>query len=315
MKRWLSFGARRCRAELFRRLIRDTNHDVRNTVLVAGAPRSGTTWIAELLASAAPTRLMFEPFNPDLVREFRNFRHFQYMRPEEHSPGLERFAESVLRGDIHNAWIDRQIDTLRPSRRLVKDVRINLMLGWLKQQFPELPIILIVRHPCAVVASRLKLGWATDDDIDRLVSQTDLVEDYLASKMDVIAGARSAAEKHAVIWCVFNLVPLKHLPSHLQNVFYYEALESDPAAEVPRLFDSAKLPYSDSVLAAAKRASMTTKQPDRRFREERIPRWRTDLSTTQIAGIQRIVDAFGLSSLYPEGNMPTDGVMPAALPR
>jgi hypothetical protein len=315
MRRLLSYGVRRCRAEVFRRFFRETNHDLRNTVLVAGAPRSGTTWIAELLSSAAPTRLMFEPFNPDLVKAFAAFNHFQYMCPEKSSPELYRFSARVFRGDIRNAWIDRQIDTLRPSRRVVKDVRTNLMLGWLHHQFPEVPIILIVRHPCAVVASRLKLGWATDEDIERLVSQSDLLEDYLESKMEVIASAQSAAEKHAVIWCVFNLVPLRQLAGLPQNVFFYEALKSDPAIELPRLFEAAGLPYSNSALAAATRASMTSRQSEAPLVDEQIPRWRSELSAPQIAGIQRIVDAFGLSDLYPAGRVSTAGAASIALSR
>jgi hypothetical protein len=40
-----------------------------------------------------------------------------------------------------------------------------------------MPIILLLRHPCAVVASRLALGWK--DNLFETMEQEDLVEDFL----------------------------------------------------------------------------------------------------------------------------------------
>ena len=55
----------------------------------------------------------------------------------------------------------------------------------------------------------MELGWDTDSDIEPFLSQPDLVEDHLRDHLDIIQTANTDEEKHAIIWCVSNLVPLK----------------------------------------------------------------------------------------------------------
>jgi hypothetical protein len=44
-------------------------------------------------------------------------------------------------------------------RRIIKEIRSNLMLRWLAGISPCTPVVLLVRHPLAVAASWLQLGW------------------------------------------------------------------------------------------------------------------------------------------------------------
>jgi hypothetical protein len=76
--------------------------------------------------------------------------------------GFTSFARKVFTGEIRNRWIDRQNERIYSRYRLIKEIRINLALKWLHDNFPEVPILFLMRHPCAVVASRMELGWATD---------------------------------------------------------------------------------------------------------------------------------------------------------
>ncbi|HKX58690.1 MAG TPA: hypothetical protein VJN00_04895, partial [Steroidobacteraceae bacterium] len=85
--RWQLGRLRRRGARAFTSfLYRDGNRDERRTFMVAGTGRSGTTWLAELICSQIPCRLMFEPFNPRKVSAYREFNYFQYMRPGEGDP-------------------------------------------------------------------------------------------------------------------------------------------------------------------------------------------------------------------------------------
>jgi hypothetical protein len=81
-----------------------------------------------------------------------------------------------------------------------------------------------MRHPCAVVLSRIELGWATDRDIEPFLVQPHLLEDHLDPYFDLIYRAETVEEKHAVIWSVSNLVPLKQFNSNEWKVVYYENL-------------------------------------------------------------------------------------------
>src|SRR5512139_1271054 len=97
--------------------------DLQKRFMVAGAARSGTVWLADMIGSQIPCRFMFEPFNPNLVQEYREFNYFQYMRAGTDNEKLYKFAYHVLSGDIRNAWIDHQNEHIFPKYRLIKDIR------------------------------------------------------------------------------------------------------------------------------------------------------------------------------------------------
>ena len=281
------------------------NPDMRRSILVTGTARSGTTWLGDLIASQVPSRILFEPFNPDLVSAYSRFHYFQYMRPGTENPEFYAFAQKIFTGEIRNRWIDRQNERIISKVRLVKEIRVNLALKWLHDNFPEVPIIFIIRHPCAVVLSRMELGWATDRDIEPFLSQLQLVEDYLSSYLDLIRSARNIEEKHAVIWSVNNLVPLKQFSSDELNVVYYENLCTQPEAELPGIFKTIGYEYSGPIVDTIDRPSQTTRAGSAVVSgTDKIGSWKQKLSCSQIDDILRIVHAFGLSHLYGDSSLP-----------
>jgi hypothetical protein len=299
-KRWMQLGLRK--GVVFpacRRFYRDTNHDLRRTLLIAGTGRSGTTWLAELLGTRLPCRIMFEPFNPRKVEPFSGYEYFQYMRPGEDDPRLLGFCEQVLTGRIRHPWIDRQVDRLRPEYRVIKEIRANLFLKWLADRFPTLPILFIVRHPCAVVASRLQLGWDTDADLVPLLRQPRLVEDFLADKLDLIHGCQTPAEKHAVIWSISNLVPLRQFGPGALPLVFYENLVQTPQTELPRVFHLCGLDYDEAALGRVSRLSATTVSSSAIVTGgDKLGRWKRELTPRQIDSVRAVVAAFGLDHLY-----------------
>src|SRR5690606_27560775 len=130
-------------------------------------------------------------------------------RPYEKNPQLSAYCQQLFAGVVRHPWIDRELTNLRPSYRVIKEIRANLFLKWLHVNFPQVPLLLIVRHPCAVVLSRLQLRWATDGDIHACLGQEQLVTDFLRPYLALIEGAQTDEEKHAIIWCIHYLVPLQ----------------------------------------------------------------------------------------------------------
>jgi hypothetical protein len=279
--------------------------DIRRSILVAGTARSGTTWLADLIAFQIPSRILFEPFNPDLVSEYRRFNYFQYMRPGTENPEFHAFAQKVFTGEIRSRWIDHKNERIISSFRLVKEIRANLALKWLNDNFPEVPIIFIVRHPCAVVLSRMELGWATDQDIEPLISQPQLVEDYLGPYLDLIRSAVSSEEKHAVIWSVSNLVPLRQFKSNELKIVYYENLCTQPEIELPGVFEAIGHQYSSRLVTGSNQPSQTTRRDSAVMAgANKIENWKRKLSPSQIDSVLRVVQAFGLDHLYGDSTLP-----------
>jgi hypothetical protein len=287
------------------RLYQDRYPYTKLSILVAGTARSGTTWLGEIISSQAPVRILFEPFHPGKVKAFAKFNYFHYQRPTEENMLLAAYSRRVLSGAIRHGWIDREVGHLRPVYRVVKDIRANLFLKWLSLRFPEVPLVFIVRHPCAVVLSRMELGWSTDLDIQCFLDQENLVQDFLVDKLDVIRQAHTPEAKHAVIWCISNLVPLTQLQPGDTHSLFYEHLCIQPEVEIPALFRAIGLPYAGSVFKRMLRPSRTSTTASAvMWGTDKVKRWQSALSRSQVRDILSIVDGFGLSHLYDDSLLP-----------
>jgi Sulfotransferase family len=283
----------------------DTVRDTGKSAIVAGTARSGTTWLAEIIASQYPCRIMFEPFHSRKVAAFQEFNYFQYMRPTEQNNALFSYCQNVFSGDIRDNWIDRQVEHVFPKYRLIKEIRANLFLNWMHHFFPEIPILFIVRHPCAVVLSRMQLGWATDEDIDSFLCQTRLIDDFLIDHLDVIRGATTTEEKHAVIWCVSNLVPIRQFGPGSLNTVFYENLTRDPMAEIPKIFRLLNHRYRDNVFAIVDRPSITSRSIKAiGSGNNQGNDWKSRLSPRQIEKILSVVERFHLDYIYGDSSEP-----------
>jgi len=286
------------------KLYRDHNRDLSKSLIVAGTGRSGTTWLADIISSQISCRIMFEPFHSKVVEAFHEFHYFHYERPSEQNDKLFEYSLKVFSGDIRHVWIDRYVERVFPRFRLIKEIRANLFLKWIHSRFPEIPILFVIRHPCAVVLSRMKLNWATDTDIDPFLCQAKLIEDFLYDKMDIIGRAKTAEEKHAIVWCISNFVPLKQFNSDRLHVFFYENLCVQPQREAPRICDAIKCEYHESVLKQFDKPSSTITYSSAIFTgQDKVTRWKSELSPKQINNILSIVENFGLGYIY--GDSPT----------
>jgi hypothetical protein len=287
------------------RLYRDTDRDICRSIMVAGTARSGTTWLANIIASQIPCRLMFEPFQSRMVEAFSQFYYFHYMRPSEQNNELWSYCRKIFTGDIRHDWVDRKVESIFPKYRLIKEIRANLFLQWIHRMFPEVPLLFIIRHPCAVILSRMQLAWATDTDIETFLSQSKLIDDFLANKIDIIRGAKTVEEKHAIIWSITNLVPLKQFGPNGLNVIFYENLSLQPEVEIPKIFQIIPHDYQDSVFEVIEKPSTTTVQSSAIITgDNKITRWKKELSPQQIDNILSIVADFELDHIYGDSFIP-----------
>ncbi len=212
----------------------DLGGDHRDATFVAGSGRSGTTWLSSLINHDNRYRFIFEPFHPAKVAPCDGFLRKQYLRPEDGREMHLDAAGKILSGKVRSRWADRFNRKLVSRKRLVKDIRANLLLGWLRFNFPEMPTVLILRHPCAVADSRLRLGWR--DNLDEIMSQKQLVEDHLKPFEPDILAAKDPFERSIFLWCIENYVPLRQPGAEKLHVVFYENLLANPEKELAPLF-------------------------------------------------------------------------------
>ena len=131
------------------------------TVFLAGTGRSGTTWLEDLINFDGSYRVMFEPFHTRRTDVLREWNYRQYLRPTNLDEKFVHPATQILSGKVRSKWIDQFRCRPIVTRRLIKDIRANLILKWIKHNFPEIRIVLLLRHPCAVASSKLQQDWET----------------------------------------------------------------------------------------------------------------------------------------------------------
>lgn len=148
----------------------------RSPILVTGVPRSGTTWLARLLAEAPGAALTGrEPMNP---------RGRQYALAGTLSgwtmltnPSLrqERALRMSYQGRtplVFSRYGHRQWAALLPWTRLVvKDPFAMLSMSVVRAITGASPVLLF-RHPGAVLSSYRRMGWAPDvKELEAIVEQ------------------------------------------------------------------------------------------------------------------------------------------------
>lgn len=277
----------------------DTGGDHTKSVFVCGSGRSGTTWLFDVLNFDRSYRPMIEPFTRGLVPICRAFSPRQYVRPESADPTYLEPATAIFTGAVRHAFIDQATPPMIVHRRLIKDVRTTLMLKWARDHFPGMPILYILRHPCAVALSRQKLGWRTD--LDRaFLDQPDLVNRHLQPFVDVVGKASSTFERHLIDWCVENFVPLAELAHRNVHIAFYENLCADPESELRKIYAYLGRPFPPAVLDSLHLPSKSPKTDTTTFADTRdvVGKWREQITADDRATAARVTKLFGLDQIY-----------------
>jgi hypothetical protein len=173
--------------------------------------RSGSTWLAEFLASAPGTRLVYEPANlPGGL--FTGEDAALAPLPESPGPELASIGRAI-RGRLRGRWVDQLTTGHVVHRRVVKDVRGVGLLGAVAARHPRTPIVLLLRHPLSIASSVVSLGWTRDRGI--------AVDDQLLDEVRRWVGMHASA--------------LRLPATSRAHVVTYEHLLAEPEQSLPPL--------------------------------------------------------------------------------
>ncbi|MEM9057237.1 MAG: sulfotransferase [Pseudomonadota bacterium] len=310
--------------------------------VIAGSGRGGTTWVLDALATANGLRPIFEPLHPQGVPRAARFA-YACADGDAVPDGCEAFFADVFNGRLKSLWSDYRVrrDRLTPQlatlssttrvrqfyrrwrklarnrkryrpglsteRCLVKLIRGNLMLDWLKRRF-DARIVLIVRHPGAVVESQMRLSGSDWDPfrlLDAYTRQPAFKARYGARCAAVLDRQLTRAEAHAAVWCVENQLPLEAGSGASYSVVHYESLVEDPERQWPRMVEWLGL---DTVPPASlvKRPSQQTSMAslDAALDQTRRPGWMERLPAIDSEQVQGVLSAFGVNAYRMDEPLP-----------
>jgi hypothetical protein len=307
-------------------------------VLVAGLPRSGTTWVAEVLGRTAGARYLHEPDNhlvrpdawwakrflggyPDLrpgvpagpdggaQADAAQYRHLWAVAFEGGPRTSARYAGAKIlqragAPRVSGRLASRQRSRPAPGPLVVKSVHCARSLEWVADAFSP-AVVLVERNPFGVIASWRKLGWDDFLDNDRAALQ------HSATVLGVDPPPAGASWLERAAWH-YGL-----LSSHTQQarrrhpdwiVVRHERLCAGPETAFRRLCADLGLRFTADT---ARYLAATNRPGDgystNRLWREQVDGGRTRLTPTERALVSAVLDRF-------TGGLPSTPPTPAPVP-
>lgn len=246
----------------------------RRPILVAGAHRTGTTWVGKMLAAGPGVAYISEPLNvwhrPGVMRAA--VQHwYTYITPKNQADYLIPFQET-LRFQYH-AWLElRSLRSMHDLLRMGRDSSIFLA-GKLRNQRPLLKdpfaifsapwfaqaldcqVVITVRHPAAFASSLKRLNWPFD--FNNLLAQPALMNDWLEpfrqDMLEQTSGIQGEAQgdiiaQASLLWRMVYEVAARHREQNPEfQVVRHEDLSLDPVQGYQTLYRSLGLEFTPAV--------------------------------------------------------------------
>lgn len=268
-------------------------------MLVSGSPRGGTTWVAESLAAGRrDTRLLWEPLQePAAADLIRTLTARPAVARLSDNAELQRYFYRLFSGWLATTHLCRarvgRFDTLRCMTNgplMIKFVRGNGIVSAVAREFSARRPLIVIRHPCAVVASQLKMGsW---DDHPHL--SPNLVERHPQLRA-VAQGCANLPERLAVTWAA-DVLAARSFAAEAHYVYYEDVVSRGVEALDPVLTD-----WGDGFLerayvdrALSKSSSTSYEWANHDSTDAILTRWQDQLSSGDVEAVLRTVRDCGV---------------------
>jgi hypothetical protein len=310
----------------------DSARDGKSPILVTGLPRSGTSWLGEMLALGGDVIHVQEPLsvlNRQTLFKSRVSRWFTYITDENESLYLPYYRDAMAfrphpLDDIRRARIGSPHDPFRIAARwgsfalgrvqkrrlLLRDPFAVVSLDWFRRRLDS-RIVVTVRHPLAVVSSLKRLDLAFD--FRNLLEQPALMRDHLEPyrpEMEELVGSADVVAQGCLLWrIVYGHVAFERERDRSIHLVRHEDLSANPLDEYERLYHLLDLSFTEKAkrtvarfTSARRRTEVSARRPfDVRPLDSHanLGNWRHRLSDEDV---ERIVAATrdAARAFYPE---------------
>ena len=300
--------------------MRQSLADFRRPILVSGSVRSGTTWVGRMIAKAPAVGYIHEPFNRwENQRRLGAFdapvaHRFLYVGNENKSLYHDAMRETLgfryklMKGLRRSSLKDlsrlfreyttfsaHRIGAVRP---LVKDPFALFSAEWFAGTF-DAAIIIMIRHPAAVVSSIKRLGWGSliPDLLQQPLLMSGLLRPFEAKLEEFEASCADTVDQSILLWNILYHVVAEYRDRHENWIFLrHEDVSRDPVSQFRQLFASLDLEFSPQIEQAIRQHSQASNPTDvnlqdnyslRRNSRAAICNWKNRLAATEIERIRK----------------------------
>jgi hypothetical protein len=178
-------------------------------------------------------------------------------------------------------------------------------------QHYEYPILFVVRHPAAVIASRMKMtdrDWSAEKALERYRADHTICA-LMDREYGVKIDRRNLPPEIALayVWCIENALPLRWADRWGYTLCTYENLLGDPRKEwerVGRALNLERLPDTVQLKQPSQQASQDMR--DNKFDKSHVGKWRDYLGQGQLEEISAVLESFAIRHYSIDQDMPLD---------
>lgn len=285
-------------------------------ILLFSTPRSGSTWLMELVCSQKGIKFCNEPFNVRHadIRSKLNMQDWASFYQKDAQQQIESYFSSLKANGFNNNI--RGPHLLDPHYEVATDRIVFKILHagegkmeWFRKHFGS-QIVYLLRHPIPVSLSRDRLPR-----LDSFLS-TSYRENFNHEELrqaDRIKKHGSFMEKAMLDWCLQNSLPWKNSRDDW-NIVTYEQLVIQPDPVVKRLTDTLQLENPEIIRRHLASSSRTTKKSTKenqrtleklKSQDDRsliIKKWKKKISDDEEKHLMEILSVFGID-LYKSGEI------------
>ncbi|MCI0574961.1 MAG: sulfotransferase [Chloroflexi bacterium] len=241
-----------------------------NPIYITGSQRSGSSWVAQMLATSPGLAWLDEPFSRKKHSQgicAADFPYwFTYISKHNEAFFRKPIQDTLscrynLTAELPSMWQWRHLRRVireyrsfvtyqaRCARPLIKEPTGLFMAEWLANTFGA-QIVVLIRHPAAFVNSRLRLGWP--HDFNDFLAQPRLMNDHLAcfeeEIRDFAAHPHDLIDQLSLLWKLLYHTAAWYRRCYPDWLFIrHEDLARDPIGGFQALFQKLDLDFSAAV--------------------------------------------------------------------
>jgi len=212
----------------FGKFINIHNENNLPNIFLFSTPRSGSTWLMELIL----TQVGFKPCNEPLdirnpmVRRYLGINNWIDLYNNNYLEKIKIYFEKIIKGKLKHLGSNPFDKNFRfiTNRIIFKIIHgCEDKINWFKENF-NCEIIFLIRHPIAVSLSRRSYPRLTS------FIKSDYSKNFSENQINIskrIIRNGSKLERGVLSWCLQNAIPLKNIKDNML-LFTYEQLVSEP---------------------------------------------------------------------------------------
>ena len=271
-------------------------------IFITGEQRSGTSWIAGVLATAAGMAWLDEPFNrkklfpwlceakfPHWYTHIGSHNEAIFHRPVSDTLSFRfnlvaNWRRSTSLAHFRRAWqVGQLFRGYRQGgfRPLIKQPTGLFMAEWLAEQF-QAQVVVVVRHPAGYVSSRKRLGWRHNfnDFLDQPTLMAGLLAPFAADITHFASHEEEIVAQLSLLWKIIFATANQYRQSHPNWLFVrYEDVAADPEQQFQLLFEQLGLTFSQQTAQAIRQSAAANPQ------EVAVPEWKSVRRDSRAAAI------------------------------